>query len=159
MPLIELTTNMQAEIDICFDLSRSIDLHCISTAGTEEKAIGGVTCGLIGLGETVTWQATHFGIRQRLTSKITAYERPFHFRDEQVQGPFAYIRHDHFFKTVGNSTLVTDHFDYDVPYGIFGRSFDRLLLNNYLRRLLEERNRIVKDYAECGRFMELLGTG
>lgn len=159
MPVIEITTSIKAGIEACFDLSRSIDLHCISTVGTKEKAIGGITCGLIGLDETVTWQATHFGIRQRLTSKITAYERPFHFRDEQVKGVFAYIKHDHFFKTDGATTVVIDHFDYGVPYSIFGKSFDRFILNNYLRRFLEERNRIIKDYAESGRFMELLGTG
>lgn len=159
VPVIELTTNIRAEIDICFDLSRSIDLHCIFTVGTDEKAIAGTTCGLIGFNETVTWQAKHFGIRQQLTSKITAYERPFHFRDEQLKGPFSYIKHDHFFRTVGNFTTVIDHFDYGIPYGVFGKSFDRLILNNYLRRFLEERNRIIKDYAECGRFMDLLKTG
>ncbi|MEH6305659.1 SRPBCC family protein [Olivibacter sp. CPCC 100613] len=159
MPIIELTTTIRADIDICFDLSRSIDLHCISTVGTDERAIDGVTCGLIGFNETVTWQAKHFGIRQRLTSKITAYDRPFHFRDEQLKGAFAHIRHDHFFKSVDHATLVIDHFDYGVPYGVFGKSFDRVILNNYLRRFLEERNRIIKDYAESGRFMELLRTG
>ena len=64
-----------------FDLSRSIDLHVQSTGNTGEKAIAGCTSGLIELGESVTWEATHFGIRQRLTSKITAFERPRFFVD------------------------------------------------------------------------------
>lgn len=149
MPIIELTTIIRAEIEVCFDLSRSIDLHQVSTTGTDERAIDGVTSGLISLNETVTWQAKHFGIRQRLTSKITAYERPFHFRDEQLKGAFSYIRHDHVFKRVDGYTLMDDHFDYGVPYGIFGRLFDRLVLHNYLCRFLEKRNRIIKDYAEA----------
>ncbi|GAA4789686.1 hypothetical protein GCM10023231_17090 [Olivibacter ginsenosidimutans] len=157
MPIIELTTIIQAEIDVCFDLSRSIDLHCISTTGTNERAVEGTTSGLIGMNETVTWQATHFGIRQRLTSKITAYERPFYFRDEQLDGAFSYIKHDHIFERAGDRTIVRDHFDYGVPYRIFGSAFDRLVLNNYLRRFLEKRNRIVKDYAESGNFRQLPG--
>ena len=42
------------------------------------------------LGQTVTWQARHFGLPFRMTSKITEYERPTHFVDEQVSGPFAF---------------------------------------------------------------------
>ena len=77
MPVIELKTFIKCSIKICFDLSRSIDLHQLSTTQTNEKAIAGKTSGLINLDEFVTWQATHFRIKQKLTSKITAYNRPF----------------------------------------------------------------------------------
>lgn len=53
MPTINLTTSINAPIQICFDLSRSIELHKISTAHTREKAIDGVTRGLIGINQTV----------------------------------------------------------------------------------------------------------
>jgi hypothetical protein len=66
---IDLTTIINAPIEICFDLSRSIDLHQQSTQQTHEKAIAGRTTGLIELNEFVTWQATHFLITQKLTSK------------------------------------------------------------------------------------------
>lgn len=82
MPIINLSTYIKSTIEICFDLSTSIDLHKLSTSHTNEQAVGGVTKGLIKMNDFVTWQATHFGIRQKLTSKITAYDRPFHFRDE-----------------------------------------------------------------------------
>lgn len=62
MPKIELTTEINAPIEICFDLSRSIDLHQLSTAKTNEKAIKGVTAGLIGPDESVTWEAVHFAL-------------------------------------------------------------------------------------------------
>jgi hypothetical protein len=84
MPFIELTTFIHAPIDRCFDLARSIDLHKLSTQGTEEEAIAGVTSGLIGKGEQVTWKAKHFGITQKLTSRITVFEYPYHFRDEML---------------------------------------------------------------------------
>ena len=81
MPKIELCIKILSTLEICFDLSRSIDLHQISTARTNEKAVAGTITGLINLCESVTWQATHFGISQQLTSKITAYKRPYFFCD------------------------------------------------------------------------------
>lgn len=97
MPTIRIETKIKSKIEICFDLSRSIDLHQISTAKSNEKAIDGITTGLISVGEFVTWQAIHFGIKQNLTSKITQFRRPYHFRDEQMKGAFKYIIHDHNF--------------------------------------------------------------
>lgn len=156
MPIIELTTIIDADINICFDLARSIDLHSISTKKTKEQAIAGVTTGLIGFNETVTWQATHFGVRQKLTSRITAYERPFHFRDEQVKGTFDYIKHDHLFRTHNNTTIMTDRFDFGSPFGVLGNIFNRLVLTTYLKKFLEKRNQVIKEYAENGTWKTLL---
>ena len=64
MPKIELKTLVKAPKQIIFDLSRSIDLHKISTANTKEEAIRGTVAGLIDMGETVTWRAKHLGIYQ-----------------------------------------------------------------------------------------------
>ena len=107
MPLVQLETLIHAPIDRCFDLSRDIDLHIRSTEGTEEIAVAGVTTGLIGLGEEVTWEATHFGVRQKLTTGITAFSRPGHFRDSQVRGAFRRFDHDHYFIALdGGATLM-----------------------------------------------------
>ena len=89
MPRIELVLDIDAPIERCFDLARSVDVHLQSTASTDERAVAGVTTGLMGLGDTVTWEARHLGVRQRLTTRITAYEPPLHFRDSQVRGAFA----------------------------------------------------------------------
>ena len=62
MQLIHLETRIAAPPDRCFLLSLSIDLHKESTAQTQERAIAGVTHGLIGPGQTVTWQGRHFGV-------------------------------------------------------------------------------------------------
>lgn len=64
MPTIYLETVINADIKICFDLSRSIDLHQFSTVKTKEKAIAGITTGLVNTGDFVTWEAIHFGIKQ-----------------------------------------------------------------------------------------------
>src|SRR5664279_4363942 len=146
MPQIQLQTIINAEMEICFDLSRSIDLHKISTAATKEKAIDGKTSGLINLNEFVTWQATHFGISQKLTSTITQYNRPFHFRDEQLKGAFKYLIHDRNFYVTGDKVIMKDNFRFQSPFGYVGKLFDSLILRNYLKKLLIKRNDTIKEY-------------
>lgn len=156
MPTIELITEIKAPIEICFDLSRSIDLHKISTAHTGEQAVAGRTSGLINLNETVTWRATHFGIRQKLTSKITAFDRPYYFIDEQIKGIFKSIVHEHTFENAGDIVIMGDVFKFESPLGILGRIFNEIVLSNYLKRLLAGRNQIIKEFAETGKWKELL---
>lgn len=119
-----------------------------STAHTDERAIAGVTSGLMALGQEVTWRARHFGIWQQLTSRITAFERPFHFRDSMVRGAFRRFDHDHFFAQQGEITVMRDLFDFQSPFGILGRIADRLFLIDYMRRLLLARNALIKRVAE-----------
>lgn len=78
MPIIRLETKIIAPREVVFDLARSVDLHQLSTADTHEEAIGGRKTGLMELGEEVTWRARHFGVYQKLTSKMVALETP-HF--------------------------------------------------------------------------------
>ena len=148
MPVIVLETIIEAPLERCFDLSRSVDLHMISTAHTSEKAVAGICEGLIGPGQSVTWQARHFGVVQYLTSKITEYERPHRFVDEMQQGIFKDFRHVHLFAVAGGSTLMKDIFDYTSPLGVIGGLADRLFLKNYMTRLLIRRNEVIKHYAE-----------
>ena len=148
MPKIILTTLIHAPIEKVFDLSRSVDLHMESTKQTGEKAIAGKTSGLIGLGETVTWRARHFGIWQTLTSKITEYDRPNLFVDEMVNGAFKSFRHEHRFTASGSQTIMKDVFEFESPLGLLGRLFNRLILTRYMTKLLVERNRVIKETAE-----------
>jgi ligand-binding SRPBCC domain-containing protein len=156
MPIIELRTEIKSTIDICFDLSRSIDLHKISTAQTKEQAIEGITSGLIKLNETVTWQAIHFGIKQKLTSKITAFDKPNYFRDEQLKGIFKSFCHDHKFEQIENKVIMTDVFEFESPFGILGRIFNKLILTNHLRQLLTDRNNTIKEFAESEKWRTIL---
>ena len=157
MPNISLETIINAPVKVCFDLSRSIDLHIISTKHTGERAIAGVTSGLISLGESVTWRAKHFGVWQHLTSRVTEYERHYYFADEMVDGAFKGFKHEHHFKESGNGiTLMRDVFDYISPFGILGVLADKVFLKRYMTRLLVERNSMIKHYAESGKWESLL---
>jgi ligand-binding SRPBCC domain-containing protein len=156
---IELKTRVLAPQKRCFDLARSIDLHVQSTSKTGERAVAGVMSGLIGFDEVVTWEARHFGVRQRFTSKITAFDPPRYFQDSMVRGAFKRFIHDHIFVEEGGSTLVTDRVDFAAPGGPFGRVLDRILLSSYLERFLRERNEIIKRVAESDDWREYLELG
>lgn len=156
MPKIEITTEINSTKEICFDLARSIDLHKISTAHTNEEAIDGRTKGLINLNETVTWQATHFGIKQKLTSKITAFDKPNYFVDEQTKGIFKSIYHLHSFEIVENKVLMKDVFEFESPFGLLGKLFNQLVLTKYLKKLLLTRNQLIKEFAESEKWKEVI---
>ncbi len=159
MPILELETIVEAPIERVFDLARSIDLHTVSMAGQGERAIAGVTTGLIGLGQSVTWQARQFGIPLRLSSRITAFDRPRYFRDDMVSGPFERFAHHHHFERRGDATVMRDVFDYQSPLGPLGRLVDRVFLAAHMARLLNGRNRVVKAVAESAEWSKYLAYG
>ncbi|MDQ0416320.1 ligand-binding SRPBCC domain-containing protein [Croceifilum oryzae] len=148
MPIIKTELHINAPIQVCFDLARSIDVHMESTAHTHERAIAGVTSGLIELNQTVTWVAVHFGIKQSLTAKITELDAPTYFVDEMVSGVFKRFRHEHRFMKQENGTLMLDYFDYTSPLGYLGILADRLFLENYMKKFLMKRNEYIKSVAE-----------
>jgi len=156
MPRIVLKTKIKATQGIVFDLSRSIDLHKISTEQTNEEAIAGKTSGLIGMHESVTWRAKHFGVYQKLTSKITEFSASTYFVDEMQNGAFKQFKHEHHFTELNGETLMTDIFEYQSPFGFLGRLADALFLKKYMTKLLTERNRVVKEFAESDKWEELL---
>lgn len=131
-----------------FDLARSIDLHTNSASHTQERAVGGVTSGLIGPDQEVTWRARHFGVWQSLTVRVIAFECPTHFADRMTRGAFRQMEHHHYFEPSSEGTAMCDVFEFESPLGILGRLVDRLFLNAYMRSFLVERNRIIKAIAE-----------
>jgi ligand-binding SRPBCC domain-containing protein len=149
MPTIRLETYIEATVERCFDLSLNVDLHRLSTAQTHERPIAGVMTGEMKLGDTVTWEAVHFGIKQHLTSQITAYERPSRFVDEMVQGTFREMIHLHVFVPQPPGTLMVDLFTFRAPLGLLGRVAETLVLTRYMKGLLLTRNRYLKRVAEA----------
>ena len=148
MPVIEIQTQINASKEVVFDLTRNISMHEISVVSSNEKAIAGVTSGLINFNETVTWRAKHFGVYQKLTVKITAMDFPNSFTDEMVKGIFKCFSHSHTFHQQGNVTTMKDKFDFTSPLGVLGKVADFLFLKLYMTQLLKERARVIKEYAE-----------
>jgi ligand-binding SRPBCC domain-containing protein len=156
MPTIHLTTFVAAPVDRIFDLSRSIDLHKKSMSDRNEKAVDGTTAGLIELDETVTWTAKHLFKTRILKTKITEMNKPFSFTDEMMAGDFKSMKHEHHFRQIDNGSLVIDLFSFETPYGAFGKIANTIFLTSYMKKLLEQKNRAIKDYAESEKWKFIL---
>jgi ligand-binding SRPBCC domain-containing protein len=139
-----IETLVAATPERCFDLARSVELHLESAAATGERAVAGTTSGLLGAGDVVTWEARHLGLRLRMTVRITTFEPPLLFRDEQVEGPFRRLVHDHRFEPVAAGTRMTDV----VEFATLVPPLDALVVAPHLRRFLERRNETIRRAAE-----------
>jgi ligand-binding SRPBCC domain-containing protein len=149
VPRFQIETQIAADPLQCFDLSLSVDAHSESMAASGERAVEGVTAGRMKLGDTVTWRARHFGIWFRMTSVITAYERPLRFVDEQVRGPFARWWHEHEFHDDGRGgTRMIDIIEFRSPGGPIGRMADRVMLARYMAKLIRQRNEWLRNSLE-----------
>lgn len=148
MPLIVLTTEINASQEQCFEMSLSVDAHTASMRASGERAVAGVRSGRMVLGDSVTWEARHFGLPFRMTSRITEYEAPTRFVDEQTKGPFAAWWHEHRFEPAGEATLMSDVVRYRSPLGTVGRLVDHVGLEDYMTRLLRQRNEWLKRELE-----------
>ncbi len=149
MQLITLQTRIAAPPDRCFLLSLNIDLHKESTAQTSERAIAGVTHGLIGPNQTVAWQGRHFGFMLTHDSLISQYARPQHFQDIMQRGMFKSFEHDHYFEPLPDgTTLMRDELRFTAPLGPLGWLAETLVLRRYLTGFLIERNHLIKAVAE-----------
>ncbi|MFV8355273.1 SRPBCC family protein [Flavobacterium sp. XS1P32] len=148
MTTIQLSTAINAPIEIIFDLSRNIDVHQQSTAKSNETAIDGITSGLINVNETVTWRGKHFGVYLTHKSIISAMVIPTYFVDEMLEGKFKSFKHQHIFIQKNGFVIMEDKIQYETPYGIFGKLFDHFLLKKHLTTFILERNLFIKALAE-----------
>lgn len=157
MYAIDLTTRIKAPPGRCFDLSRSIEFHLRTAGETQEEVVGGRSSGLIGLGEMVEWRATHLGVRQRLKVRISAFDRPRYFKDEQVEGAFRHFEHEHWFHDDGSGgTLMRDRFVFSAPWGPLGWLAERLVVGPHMRRFLSHRAEVTREFAESEGWKEFL---
>lgn len=151
MTIITVETKIHAPVDFCFDLARDVAIHCATAAKTQERVVDGKTSGLLELGDQITFEAVHFGVRQRLCSKIVQYNRPMQFTDEMVSGAFKSLRHVHAFESLGDSTLMRDTLEWESPLGVLGVIADKLAVERHMRNFLIERNQELKRIAEMRR--------
>ena len=148
MPTLIIETCIDAPVERCFDLARDITLHCSTAIQTGERAVEGVTEGMIGPGEWVTFEGVHFGFKQRFTAKVTEFDSPHLFVDEMIKGAFRSMKHIHEFLPGKTGTIMTDTLIWTSPFGIAGRMADRLFILRHMRHFLLQRNTRLKATAE-----------
>ncbi|HEX2629140.1 MAG TPA: SRPBCC family protein [Chitinophagaceae bacterium] len=158
MPTIHLTTFIAAPAEVVFNLSRHIGLHKESMSKHGEEAVAGTRFGLIEKEETVTWKARHLFKNRLLRVKVTEMKKSEMFVDEQAEGDFKMMKHEHYFKPCANGTILIDLFHFESPYGAIGKWFNSLYLTRYMKRLLEQRNKTIKEFAETDKWRKLLSA-
>ncbi len=79
-----------------------------------------------------------------MTSRVTEFDRPNRFVDEQQRGPFRRFHHEHLFEAVDGRTVMIDRLSFDAPIGPIGRVVERLVLDRYLQKLIMQRGRHIK---------------
>jgi len=159
MVRLEEITCIQAPIERCFDLARSIEVHVLGNVhfGENALAVGEVSSGLIDMDQTVVWRAKHFWVWQTLTSKMTAFDRPVFFEDTMLRGAFKSMRHEHVFRTLpGRGTEMKDVLYFSAPLPVLGRIAEAFVLRRYMRNLLHERNVVLKQVAESNEWRKYL---
>ena len=143
MTRITIDTRIAALPDVCFDLARDVSVHVESAAFSGERLVEpGKMSGRLDVGDVVTFEGRHFGIRQRFTTRITRVERPHLFVDEMVRGAFHSLRHIHEFHRDGDGTLMRDILEWRAWFGWLVRRhiewFVRTKQQN-LKRIIESR--------------------
>ena len=156
---IEEITVIEAPIERCFDLSRSVEVHLLANIHSGEQALatGGITAGLPELHQQTTWRAKHFGVWQNLTSKYTAMQPPTFFQATMTEGIFRSMQADHFFRTLpSGATEMRDDFRIAAPLPLLGLLAEAMFLHRYMLALLRERNTVIKQLAESNDWQRYL---
>ena len=148
--MIELTveTLILASPDVCFDMARDMNAHAKTMASSGERIVACPPSGMLEMDDEVTFEARHFGIRQRLSAKIVHFDPPFSFTDEMLSGAFKSLRHEHRFSAEGDGTLMTDVVVLSAPFGPIGWLAERIFLRRYMRKVLVERGLGLKGLCE-----------
>lgn len=156
MARIHLTTFIAAPSERVFDLSRHMALYKLLFLNRKEKFTSGAGSNLLGKGETISVISTHAGKSRMSMLKITDFQRPLSFTEEQVKGDLDKFRHEHHFKRVGNGTIIIDLVEFGGPKDIIGRIFGKFYFKKYLEELLRKRNEVIRSYAETEKWRAVL---
>lgn len=90
----------------------------------------------ISAGTLIDYRLRLRGIPIRWQSRISVWDPPVRFVDEQTRGPYRRWHHEHFFETADDGTNCRDVVDYAV-FG--GRLIDACLVRPDLIRIFEYR--------------------
>lgn len=86
---------------------------------------------------------SHLPVRVRWEAEIAEFDWNKHFCDRQVRGPFAWWYNCHRVRAVVHHdipvTLIVDHIEYELPFGLLGRIAHRLFLRRQIERMFAYR--------------------
>jgi len=86
-------------------------------------------------GARFTFQGSKFGIPQKITNEVIAFEEGISFTDVQVSGPFARFEHRHAVELHGVGSRLVDRIEYEAPGGLVGLFLTNAKIREYLESL------------------------
>lgn len=95
-------------------------------------------------GAEIRYRLSLFGVPFGWTSRITRYEPPHAFTDEQVAGPYARWIHTHDFEDTPGGTRIRDRVRYRLPFVPLGNAA-LPLVQRQLHRIFTYRQTAVRD--------------
>lgn len=156
MSQITLYLDIEAPIEVVFDLARDAAFHVETARRSGERIVAGRGAGLFELGDEVTFEGRHLGVRQKLGARIVAMDAPHFFADEMTRGVFHFLRHEHRFESLPNrQTRMTDIVTWRSPLGFLGVLADLVAVKGHLRGFLRSRGLQIKGRAEVEAQTEL----
>ncbi len=90
-------------------------------------------------GAVIEYSIRWVGIPLGWTTRITMYEPPYRFVDEQIHGPYSLWHHTHSFQEKDGGTDMLDEVRYALPFGIVGRIMERYVVRRQLEQIFDFR--------------------
>jgi ligand-binding SRPBCC domain-containing protein len=92
-----------------------------------------------------------WGLPVSWRTRISTWQPPDRFVDEQLRGPYAQWIHRHEFTDLpGGGTRIADTVDYRLPFGALGAAAGGALVRVQLRRIFGYRERVVRERLDPG---------
>jgi ligand-binding SRPBCC domain-containing protein len=93
-------------------------------------------------GALIDYRIGLWRIPMKWKTRITRWNPPFEFVDEQISGPYRTWIHTHRFTENGNATVIEDEVRYELPFGILG-GIASPLVRRQLDRIFQYRSKRV----------------
>ena len=95
-------------------------------------------------GTLINYGLRLFGVPLRWQARISQWQPPIEFVDEQLHGPYQAWRHTYYFHDDGKATVIEDVVRYRLPFGPFGDIFHPLV-RVQLKRIFRFRRSAVRS--------------
>ena len=81
----------------------------------------------------------------RWTTRIDVWNPPHEFSDSQLSGPYKLWHHTHRFTESNGGTKMTDHVDYELPFGPLGDVVHELWVRRDVESIFKYREKIIRE--------------
>jgi ligand-binding SRPBCC domain-containing protein len=159
MVTIRTVTWIDAPVERCFMLARSVDFQLASSKYKSVKVVAGVQSGLLGLGDTVTWRGRMFGPGGTHTNRVEVLRPPSYFLEKMVVGRFKFYEHERHFAVMDDGTRIRDEVRFSIGWGPLGTALEKTVLRRRMTALLKWRNEALKEVAESEMWKQFLQDG